>query len=255
VGKNTLQRRKRSSVGSRYRKQEVTRLDNALTARLFSDLSALSERGLRSFYDVRRGLTQWKVAIRYNDLCLPELDCASSFGRRVLKRDAARIARATEITVTLNLDSIGTVVYNENQWGIRNLSALAVRRKSRLATQTDSERLSRPALETFFRITDLWKLSGAERQKLLGVPPSTYFKYRANPSQVRLQRDTLERISYIIGIYKSINILLPRPEAADSWVRRPNVVFQGHSALEVMLGGNVGDLYSVRHYLDGERGW
>ncbi len=132
---------------------------------------------------------------------------------------------------------------------------MAVQRKNRIAAQTGSERLSRPALETFFRITDLWKLSAADRQKLLGVPSSTYFKYRANPGQARLQRDTLERISYIIGIYKSINILLPRAESANSWVRRTNAVFHGRSALEVMLGGNVGDLYSVRHYLDGERGW
>ncbi len=130
-----------------------------------------------------------------------------------------------------------------------------VQRKRRVAEQTDSERLSRPALETFFRITDLWQLSSGEGQKLLGVPPSTYFKYRAHPAQARLQRDTLERISYIVGIYKSINILLPRAEAADGWVRRANSVFQGRSALEVMLGGNVGDLYAVRHYLDGERGW
>ncbi len=128
-------------------------------------------------------------------------------------------------------------------------------RKTRLASQRDNERLSRPALETFFRITELWKLSTAERQKLLGVPTSTYFKYRAKPAAAHIQRDTLERISYIIGIYKSINILLPRTEAADTWVRRPNTVFQGRSALDVMLGGNVGDLYSVRHYLDGERGW
>ncbi|MDQ6933663.1 MAG: MbcA/ParS/Xre antitoxin family protein [Candidatus Eremiobacteraeota bacterium] len=132
---------------------------------------------------------------------------------------------------------------------------MAVQRKNRIAARTGSERLSRPALETFFHITDLWKLSAADRQKLLGVPSSTYFKYRASPGQARLQRDTLERVSYIIGIYKSINILLPRAEAADNWVRRANAVFHGRSALEVMLGGNVGDLYAVRHYLDGERGW
>ncbi len=132
---------------------------------------------------------------------------------------------------------------------------MAVQRRGRVTTQRESQRLSRPALETFFHITDLWQISAADRQKLLGVPPSTYFKYRANPAQARLQRDTLERISYIIGIYKSINILLPRVEAADKWVRRPNTMFQGRSALDVMLGGNVGDLYAVRHYLDGERGW
>jgi antitoxin Xre/MbcA/ParS-like protein len=111
-------------------------------------------------------------------------------------------------------------------------------------------------LRAFARVADLWHLSIAERMTLLGLSSrSTYFKWRKEP-QVRLPRDTLERISYILGIYKALQLLLPDTRAADEWVRRPNeaAVFGGRSALDRMLSGNVADLYIVRQYLDAQRG-
>ena len=47
----------------------------------------------------------------------------------------------------------------------------------------------------------------------------------------------------------------PSPLTA-AWVKRPNsaAFFAGRSALEVMLSGNVADLFLVRQYLDSERG-
>ncbi|HEV3154430.1 MAG TPA: MbcA/ParS/Xre antitoxin family protein [Candidatus Baltobacteraceae bacterium] len=121
----------------------------------------------------------------------------------------------------------------------------------------DSGRLSGPALRTFFNIADRWELNARERQRLLGLKASTYFKHQRDPAHAQLSRDTLERISYILGIYKALQILLPRKEAADSWIRRKNSapVFNGHAPLDLMLAGKVGDLYVVRRYLDGERGW
>ena len=111
-------------------------------------------------------------------------------------------------------------------------------------------------LRAFARIAKLWHLSIAEQLTLLGLSSrSTYFKWRKE-AQVRLPRDTLERISYILGIYKALQLLLPDTRAADEWVRRPNeaAVFGGRSALDRMLSGNVSDLYIVRQYLDAQRG-
>ena len=66
----------------------------------------------------------------------------------------------------------------------------------------------------------------------------------------------LERLSYLFGIYAALQILLPVAQQADAWVRKPNAapVFGGKSALDRMLGGQVADLYVVRHYLDAQRG-
>jgi hypothetical protein len=111
-------------------------------------------------------------------------------------------------------------------------------------------------LRAFFRVAELWRLSAEEQRTLLGAPPrSTFFKWKKGDVH-GLPRDVLERISYILGIFKALEILLPRPEAADGWIRRPNAAapFGGRSALERMLSGNVGDLYAVRQYLDAARG-
>jgi hypothetical protein len=128
--------------------------------------------------------------------------------------------------------------------------------QERKITANEAHAAGAAGLRAFARISELWHLSIAEQMTLLGLSSrSTYFKWRKE-AEVRLPRDTLERISYILGIYKAIQILLPDTRAADEWVRRPNdaAVFGGKSALERMLSGNVADLYIVRQYLDAQRG-
>jgi hypothetical protein len=124
------------------------------------------------------------------------------------------------------------------------------------AAAIDRKGLSGPALRTFFRIADLWGLSVDEQMTLLGAAArSTFFKWRKDPNTT-LPKDTLERISYILGVYKALQILLPDEKAADAWVKRPNsaAAFGGRSALDRMLSGQVADLYVVRQYLDAQRG-
>src|SRR5713101_62004 len=122
--------------------------------------------------------------------------------------------------------------------------------------QHDRKALSGPALRTFFRIAEKWELSNEEQMTLLGVDArSTFFKWKRERDGL-LSRDTLERVSYILGIYKALQILLPNEQAADTWIRRPNTapLFGGKSALDRMLSGKVSDLYVVRQYLDAQRG-
>ena len=73
----------------------------------------------------------------------------------------------------------------------------------------DPATLSGPALRTFFRIAEAWELSATEQMTLLGGPPrSTFYKWREG-GPVRLPRDVIERISYVLGIYKALQILFP----------------------------------------------
>jgi len=116
--------------------------------------------------------------------------------------------------------------------------------------------VSAPALRTVFRILAAWGLSNKEQMKLLGSPPkSSFYRWKQGES-VALPQDTLERLSYILGIYSALQVLLPRPEAADAWIKKPNAapLFGGRSALERMLSGQVADIYVVRQYLDAQRG-
>src|SRR5687768_6451454 len=116
--------------------------------------------------------------------------------------------------------------------------------------------LGGPALRAFFAIAAAWGLRPAEARRLLGDPPeSTFYKWKKQQDG-QPGRDVLERISHVLGIFKSLQILFPDPTRADAWIRRPNAApaFGGASALERMLGGNVADLYVVRRYLDAQRG-
>ena len=116
--------------------------------------------------------------------------------------------------------------------------------------------LDGPALRAFFRLAEHWKLRIADQRKLLGDPPeSTFYKWKRQQTGA-LGRDTLERISYLLGIWKSLQILFPDQAQADAWLTKSNQapLFGGQSALERMLSGNVADLYVVREYLDAQRG-
>jgi hypothetical protein len=117
--------------------------------------------------------------------------------------------------------------------------------------------MSAAGLRAFFNIANDWTLSADEQIVLLGAPGrSTFFKWKAAPQTARLGRDTLERLSLVLGIYKALQILLPQPEASDSWIKRANTAppFGGRRALDRMLAGNVSDLVAVRQYLDAMRG-
>jgi len=127
---------------------------------------------------------------------------------------------------------------------------------ARLVAAIDRKGLSGPGLRAFFRIAELWRLSVEECMTLLGVTArSTFIKWKKDPTTA-LPKDALERISYILGIYKALQILLPHADAADAWVRRPNTapLFGGRCALDRMLSGQVADLFIVRQYLDAQRG-
>jgi hypothetical protein len=122
--------------------------------------------------------------------------------------------------------------------------------------QFDPDELGSTALTAFFNITAGWGLGADEERTLLGSPPrSTFFKWKGERA-ARLSPDTLERISYVMGIYKALRILLPSEDAANAWVKKPNTArgFGGKSALDRMLAGRVVDLADVRRYLDAERG-
>lgn len=126
------------------------------------------------------------------------------------------------------------------------------------AAKLDSDtRRTQVALDAFFRLMDFWGLTVAQAMTLLGVTSrSTYMSWKAK-APARLAPDTMERISYLLGIHKALRILFSRNEqSVREWVKVPNSnpLFGGRPALERMLSGRVADLYEVRRFLDAQRG-
>jgi uncharacterized protein (DUF2384 family) len=122
---------------------------------------------------------------------------------------------------------------------------------SRLETR---ERLSQPAVDGLFRIAEKWRVPLEIVGQLLGgIPRSSVYKLKTAAGTLR--QDELTRISYIVGIYKALHILLPE-ELADRWMSRPNdyFLFAGQSPLEYVLRAGIPGLQQVRSYLDAARG-
>jgi len=116
------------------------------------------------------------------------------------------------------------------------------------------------ALRTVFKIFDSWGLTEKQGRTLLGVPRSTFDRWKRDPARARLTPDLVERLSYILGIRKALEILEPgeeKKEVENGWLERPNdePLFGGRPPLERLMSGHMGDLYEVRRYLDGQRGW
>ena len=64
-----------------------------------------------------------------------------------------------------------------------------------------SREISAAGLRAFFNIARDWGLSTDEQMVLLGAPGrSTFFKWKSGPEAADLKRDTLERLSYLLGI-------------------------------------------------------
>ena len=112
----------------------------------------------------------------------------------------------------------------------------------------------RAGLRAFFRIMELWGANNDQAQSLLGKPArATFFKWKRGEAGT-LPHDTVCRISYILGIYKALQILYPDPALADRWVSASNREFCGQSPLDRMAAGDIADLAAVRDYLDAARG-
>lgn len=125
-----------------------------------------------------------------------------------------------------------------------------------LAVDLASPETATKALAVFFRMAERWGLGAAEKQALLGVSRSVFYRWQAGQVASGLDPTTAERLSYLFRIYAALQVLLPVRERADAWLRLPNSapLFGGGTALDRLLAGRVGDLKDVADFLDAQRG-
>jgi hypothetical protein len=125
-----------------------------------------------------------------------------------------------------------------------------------LSLKSERERLSASALKGFFNLVDQWGIRDEDARGLLGgLSNGPYYMWKKQPPRRALETDTLTRISYLIGIFKALNILYGE-KLADEWVRLPNTnrLFGGRRPLDYMLRGGVPAMQIVRRLLDARRG-
>lgn len=113
-------------------------------------------------------------------------------------------------------------------------------------------RLAAPALRTFDNIAKAWSLTDLEQAEILGQPVSDAFDLLTTGDADDRWPETLERLSYVIGIYAALHTIFRDRQQADGWIRRPNLapLFGGAPALSLMRSGRIEDLASVREHLE-----
>ncbi|MGH8290922.1 MAG: antitoxin Xre/MbcA/ParS toxin-binding domain-containing protein [Steroidobacteraceae bacterium] len=125
-----------------------------------------------------------------------------------------------------------------------------------LHSKDERERLSPGALKAFFNIIERWGVRDEDARQLLGgVTNGPYYEMKKDPQGRVLDADRLVRISYLVGIFKALNILHSEP-LADEWVKLPNTnrIFRGAPPLAFMRSGGVPAMQAVRRLLDARRG-
>ena len=123
-----------------------------------------------------------------------------------------------------------------------------------LGARAERERLSPAALKAFFTIAARWKVRDEDARALLGgVSNGPFYEMKRDPERI-VDTDRLTRISYLIGIFKALNILHSR-SLADQWVTLPNsnAIFAGQTPLAYMIRGGLPAMQTVRRLLDARR--
>lgn len=112
------------------------------------------------------------------------------------------------------------------------------------------EAMQRAILNLFER----WGVSDAQAGVLLGgISAKTVQRWKkreyGSPT-----RDQADRLSLLLGIHKALRIIYSDAARGYRWIRTANDLFDGQSALEIMLRGGIQDIRRIRTYLDSVRG-
>lgn len=93
----------------------------------------------------------------------------------------------------------------------------------------------------------------AVRERLSPSAVRAFFNMK-NPDRV-LDTDRLQRVSYLVGIFKALNVLYSE-KLADAWMQRPNSnrIFGGQTPLAYLMKGGLPAMQTVRWLLDARRG-
>jgi uncharacterized protein (DUF2384 family) len=139
----------------------------------------------------------------------------------------------------------------------RDLEVTTLTRIDSSAKRFSSEPITDEEAAAMFRavlnLFRLWSVSEEQAAVMLDLNRRTFARWKAGDLG-RISRDGKARLSNVIGIHKALRTIFREAARGYAWIKAPNEIFGGRSALDVMLGGELTDLMRVRRYLDAERG-
>lgn len=120
--------------------------------------------------------------------------------------------------------------------------------------------LSQPALlRLFFKLAQLWQLSGQEQCVLLGGTSQHTLEVWHSGLWRKVPVDVQDRIEHLLCIHCTLLDVLGLGAAGEAgparWLRDANAAepFGGQAPLQRLLAGRMRDLLAVHHYLDAAR--
>lgn len=124
-----------------------------------------------------------------------------------------------------------------------------------LSRRDERERLGPAAIRAFFNIMERWSVRDEDARRLLGgISNGAFYALKKDPER-SLDEDKLRRVSYLVGIFKALNILYGE-ELADRWMLLPNKnrIFAGTTPLSYLMKGGLPAFDTLRRLLDARRG-
>lgn len=117
-------------------------------------------------------------------------------------------------------------------------------------TDAEGAAMARAVVNLFAK----WDMTDAQASILLGgLSPRTWARWKVGTIG-RVPRDLKARLSNLMGIHKALRIIFTDAGRSYGWVKRSNDTFDGATALDVMLVGELTDIMRIRRYLDDIRG-
>ena len=117
-------------------------------------------------------------------------------------------------------------------------------------TDAEGEAMARTVVNLFAK----WDMTDAQASVLLGgLSARTWARWKVG-SIGRVPRDLKARLSNLMGIHKALRIIFTEADRGYAWIKSPNDTFDGATALDVMLAGELTDIMRIRRYLDDIRG-
>jgi len=104
--------------------------------------------------------------------------------------------------------------------------------------------MAQAGLKAFTQVADRWDLTVDEQRVILGNLPKTSYYGLLKGNARSVNRDLLERLSLLMGIWANLEILIPDAQASASWMKRPHPGhrFAGHAPLTWIMQGTVAAL-------------
>lgn len=113
------------------------------------------------------------------------------------------------------------------------------------------QHVSGPALAAFLRVSAAWKLDEPQERMLLGQPSTDRLRQWKEQRAGALSLDQVERISYVLRIFRMLQGMVGPGAVAHDWLSQPRAepIYGGRRPIDLMCLEDIRGLRQVSRFL------